>query len=255
MVGISLRQLLQERLSNPPFVVFPLLPKGGKLFVYAPKKHYKSMLLFNICYDFAEGSPILSRWPIDAPCAVLLIEQEIGKFMARARFEKIASFRGNGAALDNIIVVSKERRIKLDDPEGFELLRTLIREHQPQIVALDPIRKFHRSDENDSTSITKVVDQLDKLVEEFGVTFLIAHHMGHESVFPNAPKHMRGSSVWGDEADTVINLSKPIKTGPERHNIIRVTVEDIRHAEAPEPFDLEFNKDTHCFGPYPRRTQ
>lgn len=242
MSARTLRQLLEERIATPPFVVFPLLPRGGKLFLYAPKKHYKSMLLYNVCYDFAEGLPILGRWAIAGPLPVLLIEQEIGAYMTRQRFGKIHQFRGGSIATDNITIISKERSYKLDTPEGFEALRQIIAATRPQVVALDPIRKFHRQDENDSTAITRVVDRLDALIEEFGVTFLLTHHSGHP--FQGAPPHMRGSSVWGDESDCTINLSKPIQNN---NTVIRVKIEDVRHTEAPPHFDLNFIPETHCF--------
>ena len=241
-MSITLRTLLEEPVHSPPFVVFPLLPVGGKLFLYAPKKHFKSMLMFNLLYDLAEGEEFLFNWRCERSYTILLVEQEIGRYMCRSRFDKIQRGRNGRYAMDNINIVSKERRIKLDTDEGVQRLRGEIERVRPQIVALDPIRKFHRQDENNSTAITGVIDALDKLVEDYGVTFIIAHHSGHESMFQQ--KHMRGSSVWGDEADTIINLSRPAQN---RRDKLRVEIEEIRHAAQPEAMDIQFDADTFTF--------
>lgn len=241
-MSITLQQLLEEPIHTPPFIVFPLLPVGGKLFLYAPKKHYKSMLMFNLLYDLAEGEEFLFNWRCERPYTVLLVEQEIGRYMCRSRFDKIQHYRNGQYARDNINIVSKERRIKLDTDEGIQRLRNEIERVRPQVVALDPIRKFHRQDENNSTAITGVIDALDTLIADFGVTFIIAHHSGHESMFQQ--KHMRGSSVWGDEADTIINLSRPVLRQRDR---LRLEIEEIRHAAQPEPIDILFDADTFTF--------
>ena len=241
-MSVTLRQLLEEPVRTPPFIVFPLLPVGGKLFLYAPKKHFKSMLMFNLLYDLAEGEQFLFNWRCERAYTVLLVEQEIGSFMCRSRFDRIQRGRNGRYAMDNINICSKERTIKLDTDAGVQRLRGEIERTRPQIVALDPIRKFHRQDENNSTAITGVIDALDSLVEEFGVTFIIAHHSGHESMFQQ--KHMRGSSVWGDEADTIINLSRPVQ---RLRNKLRLEVEEIRHAAQPDAMDLEFDTDTFTF--------
>lgn len=213
------------------------------MFIYAPKKHFKSMMLFNILYDIAEGTPIMGKWDVSGgPKQVLLIEQELGKFRMRGRFERLHVYRNGMVASENIAVVSKQRAVKLDTPEGYHELAGIVGHYRPQVVALDPIRKFHRQDENDSTAITRVVDSMDRLIEEFGVTLIIAHHQGHESQFNTG--HMRGSSVWGDEADTIIKLSRPV---PNNKSVIRVTVEELRDAAVPPPFDVQYDEQTNTF--------
>lgn len=239
----TLRQLLEEPMEQPPFVVFPLLPYKGKLFIYGPKGHFKSMLLDNCIVELAEGWPLMGHWEVNGgPKTCMLFEQEVGPYMTRQRLRWITSAREAGTALDNIIIVSKERDIRLDTPDGYANLHEIISHYRPNIVALDPIRKFHRQDENDSTAITRVVDAMDRLIHELNVTLLIAHHQGHPSQFQNN-SHMRGSTVWGDEADAILNLRRPTADP----NKIRVTTEKVRHAADPPPFDLLFQPDSCTF--------
>lgn len=244
-MGISktLEQLLAEPLYAPPFIVYPILPVKGKLFIYAPKKHMKSLVAFNMMYDLAEGLPVLGQenWKGKRNFTSLIIEQELGERVNYHRFKKIDEYRG-GTCQSNIRVVSKNRNVKLDSREGIVMLRKELEETTPDILVLDPLRKFHRQDENDSTSVTKVVDQMDRLIEDFNVSLVILHHAGHS--FEGQPVKMRGTSVWGDEADGILKLQRP-EANNKKH--IRVITEELRHAEPERPFDLWLNPDTYTF--------
>lgn len=242
----TLRQLLDEGVSAPPFLVFPILPKNGKLLLYAPAKHLKSTVLINMLYDFGEGLPILGNgsWTVDRPIPSLLIEQELGQHAVYRKYKAIDAFRGGLIAPENIHVLSKERSIKLDTDEGIARLSKEIEESMPiEILALDPLRKLHFSDENDNTMCARIIDVMDYLIKTYDLSIILVHHSGYPSEY-NKTGHPRGCSMWRDDADTILKLTRPI---PNNFRHIRVQIEELRHAEPPPKFDLILDPDTYTF--------
>ena len=240
----TLQQLVDEPLEPVPFIIKPLLPKHGKLEIYAPAEHFKSMLLMNILYDLAEGTKVLGRWDVDKPHSSLFVEQELGDYGCKTRFTSIHTYRAGTAAGSNINVTTKRREIRLDNEAGFKRLQQEIEaiDPLPTVLALDPIRKFYHDDEDESTSITKVIHQMDKLIEQYKVAIIFTHHEGHEK---ESGKHNpRGSSVWMDEPDAILRLSKPIASD---ERVIRVTPQKVRHGEKMRHFDIMYDKDTSTF--------
>ena len=246
----TVAQLIEEDVPDIPYILKPLLTKQGKLLVFAPYWHYKTMFLMHLTAEMADGASPFNEWKVNAPTQSLFIEQELGPFGCRARYKRIIDARGSNTAGYNIFIVPKDRDIKLDQPIGFARLKSIIKaiEPTPAVLVLDPIRKFYRGgerDEDDSSTVTKVIEAMDELIKEFKVSIIFSHHEGHPGE-QGSKGHPRGSSVWMDEADGAIALSKPI---PGNHKRIRITYKKVRHEEMPHPdhFDVEFDKDTFTF--------
>lgn len=240
---VTLQQLVDEPADPVPFIIKPLLTKQGKLEIYGPAEHFKSMLLMNMLYELAEGEKVLGRWTIEKPYTSLFVEQELGDYGCKVRFTSIHRYKAGTAAGANISVTTKRREIRLDHPAGIERIKKEIESCPaiPEILALDPIRKFYHDDESDSTSVTKMIHALDKLIEDYKFSVIFTHHEGWEK--ENGKHNPRGSSVFRDEPDAILRLSKPTAN----EHIVRVTPEKIRHGEKIKHFDLVFDKDSSTF--------
>ena len=78
----------------------------------------------------------------------------------------------------------------------------------PSVVIIDPLGKFHSSDENSSKEMRRVLDEFDTIINRFNCSVIIVHHHGKPN--PNSPGQKthggRGSSVLHDWVDSSIDL-------------------------------------------------
>ena len=80
------------------------------------------------------------------------------------------------------------------------------------LVLLDPIRQFHRGDENDSWNMTAVVQTLQRLASRTGAAVLLAHHTNRASTNMGTAETAgaaRGSTALTDGVRWQLNLSRP----------------------------------------------
>lgn len=59
---------------------------------------------------------------------------------------------------------------------AWEAIEALIREHKPDVLALDPLVELHSADENDNTALRAVVARLRTLAQEHDISILLLHH-------------------------------------------------------------------------------
>lgn len=252
-MAVKLSDLLAMPADPTYYHVFPILPKGGRMVIGAPPKSKKSFLALNMAYDLAAGTAFLglrnsdgdAMWPVKRPLTVLVVEQEIGKFRVKERMTQIHSYRKNAVAAENLYLASKDRACTLDTVEGTTALAAHIEPIKPDIVILDPLRKFHTRDEDSSTEMEKVMRSLDMLQDKYGFTLILIHHAAKRSEMrdPDDPESLRGSGHIFADADTVAMMSKPVKTND---NLIRVSWV-LRSSENPHPLLLNFQADSYTF--------
>lgn len=240
----TLRQLLDEPVIAPHYLVKPLLPVGGFLLIAGDVKTYKSFLTLNFAYQLAGGQPILGRWPVMKPLTVLYIEMEVGEYLLRDRSAKIDGALFDQAASYNLHIVSRDLRIQLDTPDGMARIRDAVDQAQPDVVILDPIIEFHNHDENHAVEMKKMLWQFRCLLNEYHSAMIIVHHTAKTSEFRpgNNPASVRGSYLAG-AATSIINIEKPVA---KRDDLIRLNF-TLRADAAPKPMMLEFNGETGGF--------
>jgi RecA-family ATPase len=212
-MAVTLAKLLEDK-APMPYICFPLLPKKSRMIIGAPSKSKKSMLALNLAYDLAQGGKFI-KWDIESPQKVLYVEQEIGVYGVRKRLKAIQGFKGGDIAPYNLNVVYKgNKRFSLDDGSpGLVNLRSEIERTQPDVLILDPLRRFTHHDEDSSTEMVKVFQVLDELQQEFNLTQVVVHHASKRSEQRDRsdPESLRGSSFIFDDGDSYIMLDFPVK--------------------------------------------
>jgi RecA-family ATPase len=252
-VAVSLGELLAQPADPTYYLVFPLLPRGGRLLIGAPPKSKKSMLALNMAYDLAEGLPLLGLrdkdgdglWRPKRPYTVLYVENEIGQYRLKERMTQIQSARSGDVAPSNLYFEPKGSGIMLDTPEGLGILKARIDALKPDVLVIDPLRKFHTQDEDSSTEMVKVFKTIDALQEENGLTVVMVHHAGKRSEFRDAesPESLRGSSEIFADGDTFVIVSQPAKSDD---NLLKLSF-TLRSGENPRPLHLKFDPSTFTF--------
>jgi len=244
-VALNLSQLLahKQRLS---YLIFPILPRGSRMIIGAPAKHKKSLLAMNLAYALAEGGDFLG-WEVKEPQSVLYVEQEIGTPGTKARMERIHSAKGGIVAAENLHFLTKGRvRYSLDEGSpGLAALRGEIERLKPQVIVIDPLRRFTFHDEDSSTEMVKVFKTLDELQEDFGLTQIIVHHTGKRNEFRDGtdPESLRGSSFIFDDGDSYMMISQPVKRDGD---FVRLHFR-FRHSADIEPMDAKFDQASNTF--------
>ena len=255
MKAHNLDAFLKLPADPTPFHCFPLLPRNGLLLVFGPTKHYKSFFMMNMCYELAEGLPVLGKWPISGdPKRVLYIEQECGQDEAQRRLGKIHGYRKGKNVQDNLWIVSRDLDCALDSQQGLDVLLKHVEMAKPQIIVLDPFSWFHSRPGNDNDEIKGLVKKFLKLTQEKNMASMFSHHSGKRSEFRNGDgtdvTSIKGATALAEAASSIIGLSKPTTS----ETVIRLDF-TLRHAPNPKHFKIKFDGeddgDTNTFAIVP----
>jgi len=127
--------------------------------------------------------------------------------------------------------------IFLDDDIQIAQLSYLLKKRGFNILVVDPLRKFFKGDENKSSDIRRLTENIRKYFCNQGITFIFTHHWSKGSTYENNDKEIfkkpkslyaRGSSDIGASADMV-------------YTIIRIMGKD--------GFEIILSQDKNRFGP------
>lgn len=200
-------------------------------------KHNKSFFVTNLALSLASGMPLNIRdpdgpvFPVYKKNRVLYMENEIGDFSLHDRLTKrVVTDEERTVPL---YIRTRDLHLKLDTDAGYEALSKEIIATQPDVVILDPLARFHNAEENDEQAMGKILDQMKKWLDAFGISLIFVHHKG----IPNAdaPRHGsysgRGSSKIGDSVDTTIEVTRC--PGDKKTPILELRFE-LRNAPDPE---------------------
>ena len=90
-----------------------------------------------------------------------------------------------------------------------------------KLIILDPLSRLHDGDENSSGDMTRVIEALEYIKEELGVTVLVAHHVGKGALLNNVRNQAagRGSSALVDGARLVLQLTAMTEAEGKEFNV------------------------------------
>ena len=214
----SLEKILTAS-QKVPHVCYPLLSKGGILVIGAPAKMRKSFFAMQLAYCIAAGETFLGEFKIKEPYRVLYIEKEIGIPGVRERIELQDKFYGRHRdAKKNLSFLPKGGKESRSLFLGSPKLLSIVENHNPDVLVLDPLRRFHRADEDKSGDMEHVFDEIEALQEvgrdeDNRRSVILVHHCGKPSEFRDQedPVALRGSSFIFDAGDSYVMLGKKSK--------------------------------------------
>lgn len=221
---IPLGELLAK--SFPPgasLIGSGLLQRNSILVIGGPPKSYKSFLLNTILYHLATATPVFGAsrsirggerepvFTVGESCRVLLLEQEIGEEDLQLRFRTLLEHVPGPERIlcsERIYSYSCDYEMQLDHHYGRHILREVIGDVKPQVVAFDPLVEFHTSDENSSKDMVRVLHGIDELRQEMHFATIINHHLSkpRQDDMRTGPDRLRGSSVLYGKGDSFLTL-------------------------------------------------
>ena len=235
---------IRKLLANPPPVLKHVLPgllEGTVGAVVAPGGVGKTMLLLQLGMAVATAHQLCGGLFADAPknCAmdttpgkVVFVAAEESADLLSHRLHAVSSYMLTEVTpkpnmfektdfLENLIgnfgvhaLLGQPRALLIDDeyepsPEFEQLVAAC---KGARLVLIDPLRQFHRGDENDSWNMTAVVQTLQTLAARTGAAVIVAHHTNRASTNTgtgDSAGAARGSTALTDGVRWQLNLSTP----------------------------------------------
>lgn len=270
---------IRKVLSSPPPLLDHVLPgllAGTVGALVAPGAAGKTMLLTQVACDIAAGAPvgggifpIAFNNPTGARVVLFLAEesQEVMHHRLLAALEnmsQMAEFRQQSAcdALaerlnENLHLYPLAGTERLLCVNGGESITADFRQMEvackdARLVIVDPLRRFHSGEENDSSHMTAVVNAFERITRETGAAVILAHHANQSSVLNGAGAQAsaaRGSSAlsagvrWQANLSAITDQLAVRYRIPEsdRHLFVRLDTPKVNYVSTGEPTILRKN--------------
>jgi RecA-family ATPase len=81
------------------------------------------------------------------------------------------------------------QRVRLDNRQGVNRLRSFVEQLNPCLVGLDPLNRLHGADDNRPTQMTPVIDALAGIAYDYSCAIVAIHHLAK-------PSAERRGDVW-----------------------------------------------------------
>jgi RecA-family ATPase len=201
-----------------------VLPCKGKLILAGSPKANKSFVAMNLMLDLVRGRSIFDAHykrgipvlPVAQPWRVTYLEMELGE---QGLLERLRGKDDKPGLLTDVapeglqwFVQPRDTAMRLDTPEGRDFIEGIMKESRPDVLFIDPLAKFHLSNENDSQEMGAVLRVCDHLVEDYNCAVVLVHHIGKQDPDPEKQKRggdrLRGSSAIFADVDTLVEVTR-----------------------------------------------
>lgn len=197
-------------LKPPTWVIRDLLPVG-LTFIGAPPKCGKSTLSMAIAalvagYKCFVLPPFLSEVDHGGPVLAFSYEATAGELRHMLEEGLKVSITNNGG----ILIADDPWKFRLDDEGGMEKMLFWLRERNPRLVILDPLRDFHQLEEKDSGGMNRLLRPLRQWAVENDSAVMVVHHTkkkDEQNSGAYTAADLRGTSALFGIADAVLMLT------------------------------------------------
>ena len=225
---------LAEHNFHTPFLVEPVIPRGGAVLFHGKRNIGKSQFALTLAACLAEEGVLFGRYPTYSTGPVVYVQADMTAAVQQQRVRVMKKLY----QLDrlhfifppyfNIAVIREE-------DEVVDKIRAL----EPSLIVWDTLRKIHRQDSNSDETPSFVYGKTRELFPD--VTHIFVHHdkktiADQDKLDPE--EFFRGSGAWLDDADTGIHLS----SAGRRRLTLRFT--KVRTASEQPNIPLVFDSET-----------
>jgi RecA-family ATPase len=220
---------LSTYVSSPDDWIIPhILKRRNTGFVIGrPKKAAKSWLLFNLGWDLATGA---NCWQVSRerdgellipprPMRVCYFTQEDTEGDLYDRFKLMVA--AGRIPTNDFWYEPKNLNLMLDNGPGeLEIMRVLDKVAPVDLVMLDPMRRLHAFNENDSEHMSRFWRSVNNIQTRYNCSCLFSHHITKPTPLSAAesdPFSARGSGDIFGGADAFINVvPRPQRGNPAK---------------------------------------
>lgn len=187
--SLSFAELMTQEFPKARYTIEPFFESGTVNMVSAPPNTWKSWLLFLFASHIACGTKAFETFETEKT-KVMIVNEEDSFRAIQDRFKILGI---TDPSLEMYFRVANSS--KLESKFITRLLEEL-QEKDIKVVIFDSLRSMHEADENDSTAMQKILDQMKRLSRE-GVTVIFTHHHRKKGMFEkqSSAESSRGSSA------------------------------------------------------------
>jgi len=199
---LSFSELITREFPPARYALEPYFEMGAVNMVSAPPNTWKSWLLFYFASFIASGTPVFDKFAT-TKMNVLIVNEEDSFRAIQDRFKLLH-------ITDETLPIyfRVAQGAKLEDKFIKEIIKECA-EKDIKLVMFDSLRSMHEAEENDSTAMQLVMDQLKKLARE-DITVIFTHHHRKKSAFSKGDdaEASRGSSAINAAVSGHISLDE-----------------------------------------------
>lgn len=215
------------------YLLEPICPKGGIIFMYGKRGIGKSHFAMSLTYCLAKRGALFGRYPIHQSGPVVYISADMSEVQVQPRLKKASKAYGYPNAYFYFPPFMNILSLTPDNPIVQE-----INALHPCLIVWDTLRKCFRGSTNDDDSPSYVYTHSKFLFP--GVTHLFIHHDKKTVVDQTELEEdelFRGSGAWIDDCDLGIHL---VELAPRR---LRASFTKVKDAEDQLPIQLTLDVD------------
>ena len=180
----NLADLLRTEIEDVDWLIPNLIPKSDRVLITSDEGAGKSTLLRQFALSLALGlEPFDPGLDPIKPGKVLLIDAEVSRnqlIKALKDMHRFAARHTHSGQPENLIVESRQSGVDLGDPSDQAWLSRMVREHNPQMIALGPLYRLTEGDINEEDSVRRWQRSLEPFLE-LGVSIVMEHHAPNAS--------------------------------------------------------------------------
>jgi hypothetical protein len=165
----------------------------------------KSLLAMNLALAVATGAGYWLKYPIAQSGKVLYLNNEMAFDDYARRMKAMMHSLSSPGEVANLIAPREVPSLV----ECWDALNRTCQELQPRLLVIDCLYFAHDEDESDSARMKALMRQVMTLRDRYGLAVLLIHHTKKGARYEKMHNDlMRGSSVFGGVADTVLQMMR-----------------------------------------------
>lgn len=228
--------------DRKPWRIEGLISTGSYVMISAQKKAGKTTLGLNLIRSLINGGMFLGKFRTFGQSKVGLVDFEMSDYHLADWLRK-SGLLGD----DRLVTMPLRGRAKslgiLDDDRREKFVHQL-QDNAVDVLIIDPLGPLLRAygiDENDNTMVGQVIDLINEVAQDAGLSeLIIMHHHGKDDNLG-----ARGASVLGDTPTSLWSLKKDDRTGLRSLSIVGREGDDMSFRMA---FDPDTKTLTHLEG-------
>lgn len=199
----NLKEYFEKGVPKIEYILDPFIRKGGITIIGGEPGTKKSLLSMLISLCICKGEKLFDKFEVKKG-KVIYLDYENGEIVLVNRFHSLlyGNFKGNKKDTENILL-SVFDDLKLDGPDTIEKLYKIDEKYNPDIYIFDSLVRCMEGDEDKSTDVRKVFDNLKYFMSK-GKSIIILHHTNKSK--QKGMNALRGSSDLGGMAEIVMML-------------------------------------------------
>jgi hypothetical protein len=201
-----------KRQETIDWMVEGMIQSGANGSFISHPKSGKSYLVLDLALALASGQKWLDFF-IPRRVRVALVSREDSAGLTQVRKAKITQFRNlTNTDLDGWFYINAKGlkpKVMLDYPDDVAMLVTDLKRYQTEFLILDVMRVLHGGDENDNNVMQKVVDSMNRIQGETGVSICLVHHESkNQTPGTRLTERVRGGSAIAGWFEWVIGITQ-----------------------------------------------